>query len=239
MPTIVDSLTPSAQPALTSAVVGPRRSTPPTRLRVLVADDHPLYRQGIVRALESSGEFEVVGEAADGATALARIRREKPDVAVLDVRMPGMDGIDVVAALARHGPAVPVVLLSAFDDTRMATAGLEAGAAAYLSKTADREAICLDVATAARGREASSPSAIHGSADLRRSRMPGWVPRLTSHEHQLLQLAYGGWDKPELALLTGVSVSTLRSQLDSILAKLAADDLDEAIDIALSHHIIR
>src|SRR4029078_7109508 len=94
----------------------------PAPLRVLVADDHPLFRQGIVRALTLSDEFEVVAEAGDGATALALIRRDEPDVAILDVRMPGMDGIDVVAALARYGPPVPVVLLSAFDDQPLVVA---------------------------------------------------------------------------------------------------------------------
>jgi two-component system nitrate/nitrite response regulator NarL len=215
--------------------------TPPAEpdpLRVVVADDHPLYRGGIVRAREGSGAFEVVGEASDGATALALIRDLLPDVAVLDVRMPGLDGIDVVAALARHGPPVPVVLLSAFDDEALIASGLEAGAAAYVSKTADRDVICLDVAAAARARTTRSPTAIRGAADLGRSRMPGWAPRLTAHEHHLLQLAALGWEKPELALLSGITVPQLRRQLDGLLAKLGADDLREAVRVAQERHII-
>jgi CheY-like chemotaxis protein len=101
----------------------------PDRIRVVVADDHPLFRQGIVRALRIAGGFEIVAEATDGATALALIRRHEPDVAVVDVRMPGIDGIDVISALARSGSDVPVVLLSAFDDESLVAAGLEAGAA--------------------------------------------------------------------------------------------------------------
>ena len=158
----------------------------------------PALPQGIVRALERSGGFQVVAEAADGATALALIRRHEPDVAVLDVRMPGMDGIDVIAALARYGPPVPVVLLSAFDDEPLVTAGLEAGAAAYITKSTDRDTILRQLADAAGAREARSPSAIHGAADLGRARTPGWTPRLTSREHRLLQLAHAGRDKPEL-----------------------------------------
>ena len=107
-----------SRPMLTTATIhhhatrDPRRPWPgprrPTRLRVIVADDHPLYRQGIVRALESTGgPSRSSHQASDGATALALIRRHEPDVAVLDVRMPGMDGIDVVAALARYGPRRP------------------------------------------------------------------------------------------------------------------------------------
>jgi two-component system, NarL family, nitrate/nitrite response regulator NarL len=217
----------------------PALAARPRPLRVLVADDHPLYRQGIVRALESTGAFEVTHQASDGATALELIRRHEPDVAVLDLRMPGMDGIDVTAALARYGPAVPVVLLSAFDDEPLVAAGLEAGAAAYVSKTADRDAICLDVAAAARAQAARSPRAIHGAADLGRDRPRGWTPRLTSKEHGLLQLAHAGWEKPELAFLTGVDEPTLRRRLDSILAKLGADDLAEAIRIARARNIVR
>jgi two-component system nitrate/nitrite response regulator NarL len=209
----------------------------PTLLRVIVADDHPLFRQGIVRALQLSERFDVVAEAADGATALGLIRRHEPDVAVLDVRMPGMDGIDVILALAHYGPPVPIVLLSAFDDESLVTAGLEAGAAAYVTKSADRDSLCLEIARAAHA--ARSPSAIHGCADLGRSRMPGWTPRLTSREHRLLQLAHAGWDKPELALLCGIDEPTLRRQLASACAKLGADDLAHALDIALAHGIIR
>ncbi len=227
--------TPTTDPAATPPPAAP----PQPRVRVVVADDHPLYRQGIVRALESSGAFDVIDQASDGATALALIRRHQPDVAVLDVRMPDMDGIDIIAALARNGPPVPVVLLSAFDDDPLVAAGLEAGAAAYLSKTADRDAICLDVAAAARARQARSPSVLHGRPDLQRHRMSNWTPRLTVHEHQLLQLAAAaGADNRELAVRAGVDETTFRRRLDSLLAKLDADNLAHAIDIARARNII-
>ncbi len=209
----------------------------PVRVRVVVADDHPLFRQGIVRALRIAGGFEIVAEAGDGATALALIRRNEPDVAIVDVRMPGMDGIDVISALARSGSDVPVVLLSAFDDESLVAAGLEAGAAGFLTKSADRDAICFEIARAARERR--SPRAIRGRPDLRSPRLLGWSPRLTSREHRLLQLAHAGWDKPELALLCGVDEPTLRRQLAAALVKLGADDLAQGLAIARSQGIIR
>jgi two-component system nitrate/nitrite response regulator NarL len=209
----------------------------PARIRVVVADDHPLFRQGIVRALRIAGGFEIVAEAGDGATVLALIRRHEPDVGVVDVRMPGMDGIDVIGALARSGSDVPVVLLSAFDDESLVAAAFEAGAAGYLTKSADRDAICSEIARAARERR--SPSAIHGLPDLHGPRLHGWSPRLTSREHRLLQLANAGWDKPELALLCGIDESTLRRQLASALAKLGADDLTQGLEIARSQGIVR
>ena len=92
-------------------------------ISVVVADDHPLYRQGIIRALEADGGFLVIGDAGDGAAALWLIRRLEPDIALLDVRMPILDGVDVVNALALHGPDVPVALLSAFSDRPLVTSG--------------------------------------------------------------------------------------------------------------------
>ena len=126
-------------------------------LRVIVADDHPHYRQGIVRALEAAGEI-VLAEAGDGSTALDLIRRHVPDVAVVDINMPGLHGIDVVGALARDGPPVPVVLLSAFSDEPLVRAGLQAGAAAYVAKTADREEILRAIAAAAHQTVSNSSS---------------------------------------------------------------------------------
>ena len=226
-------------PATATATNTGQTPTVPAPLRVLVADDHPLFRQGIVRELTLSDEFQVVAEAGDGATALALIRRHEPDVAILDVRMPGMDGIDVIAALARYGPPVPVLLLSAFDDEPLVLAGLEAGAAAYVTKSTDRDTILRQLADVAGARETRSPSAIHGAPDLSRARTPGWTPRLTSREHRLLQLAYAGCDKPEMALRCGIDEPTVRRQLSSALAKLGADDLTEALTIALAESIIR
>ncbi len=202
-------------------------------LRVIVADDHPLYRDGIARALAAGGEFDVVAEAGDGAAALKAIRELEPDVAVLDVRMPGMDGIEVLAALVRHGPRVPVVLLSAFEDAALARAGIEAGAAAYLAKSADRDTIRHEVVAAARAGCAGA------FTDLGRPRLSGWAPRLTVREYELLALARAGWEKPELALLCGLDEPALRRRLEGLLAKLGADDLREAIERAVALEIIR
>ena len=123
-----------------------RAAKPP--LRVIVVDDHVLYRQGIVRALEYAGAI-VVAEAGDGRSALELIREHQPDVALVDVSMPGLDGIEVVAELARQGPDVPVVLLSAYSDGALVSSGLEAGAAAYVTKAASREEILEAVCGAA------------------------------------------------------------------------------------------
>lgn len=221
MPTIAEprALTPNAEGA-------------GARLRVVVADDHPLYRAGIVRALESTEAFDVVAQVADGRAALELIRTLVPDVALLDVRMPAMDGIDVVAALARSGPPVPVVLLSAFDERSLIQAGLDAGSTRYLVKSADREEICLELAAAARSARAQSPTALHGAADLAPGRVGPWRPRLTIEQHRLLALAAARRPYEQLASAMGLDEPTVRRRADELLARLGVDSLEDAVSVA-------
>jgi len=120
------------------------------RLRVYVADDHPVFRDGVALALKHRHEFDVVGQADDGRTALEDIRRLRPDVALLDVRMPGLDGHRVLHAVVRERLPTRVVLLSAVAGPHEANAALRAGAVGYLSKEATREEICDAVAAAGR-----------------------------------------------------------------------------------------
>lgn len=202
---------------------------PPTALRVIVADDHPMYRRGIVRALEAAG-VTVVAEAGDGEIALALIRHHEPDVALLDVSMPGLDGIDVVAALARQGPQVPVVLLSAFSDEPLVRAGLQAGAATYVTKTADRDEILRAVTAAAT--PTLGPRALAGSGDLQPGNRRTWIPRLTRLEYDALRLARSGADKPEMALRLGIDEPAVRRALSSAISKIGADTLPEAVRLA-------
>ena len=104
------------------------------RVRVLVADDHPIYREGIVRAVNERPDLELVGEAGDGREALEEIKRLDPDVAVLDIRMPGLDGTQVLAAMRREGLPTEVLFLSAFMEPELAYKTVAAGAKGYLSK---------------------------------------------------------------------------------------------------------
>ena len=199
-------------------------------LHLVVVDDHPIYRQGIVRALRNAGEV-VDAEESDGALALTRIRQLEPDVALVDVRMPGLDGIDIVEALARRGPDVPVVLLSAFGEEPLIRTALEAGAAAYLTKDAERVLI-LRAVRAAVGAE-HAPGALSGAArDLVASPRHTWVPRLTSAEYRLLAAARDGDDKAALGARLGFSENELRRALASAIDKLGAATLDEALALA-------
>jgi two-component system nitrate/nitrite response regulator NarL len=133
--------------------IGHRERMPTGAFRIVIADDHPVYRDGIVRALMETGRYEIVGEAGDGAAALRFILQREPDVALLDLRMPTLDALAVLRRLRDEGVDIPVVLVSAFTQPQIVEQALEAGAAGYLSKDAAREEIVVALdAAALRGR---------------------------------------------------------------------------------------
>ena len=121
------------------------------RIRVLVADDHPLYREAVVRAVRARPEFELIGQAEDGRSALGVIRESAPDVAVLDVEMPSLGGVDVVRAVNRDALGTRVILLSAHLESDTVYAAVQAGVSAYLSKAWPAERICDAVLAVSRG----------------------------------------------------------------------------------------
>jgi two-component system, NarL family, nitrate/nitrite response regulator NarL len=133
--------------------VGCRKETvPSTRIRVVIADDHPLYRTGLVDTVKRRPELELVGEAEDGAAALEEIRNVGPDVCVLDVKMPGLGGVDVLKTLEREGLDVRVVFVSAYYDSDVVYGALGSGASGYLSKDSTGDEICDALVAAAHGR---------------------------------------------------------------------------------------
>jgi two-component system, NarL family, nitrate/nitrite response regulator NarL len=137
------------------------------RVRVVIAEDHPMYRDGVVRAIASAAELELVGEAETGDEALLLIEYRDPDVALLDVRMPGIDGIDLCARLAAHDPPLRtrVILLSAYLDPALVSRAVRAGAFGYLGKDASRDEICDALVAVGRGRAIFSPRSTPGLID--------------------------------------------------------------------------
>src|SRR5437868_939987 len=121
------------------------------KVRVVVADDHPLYREGVVRALTASGRVEVVAQSEDGRDALDQIREHSPDVALIDYKLPDLDGVSVLHAVTRDGLQTKVLLLSAFTDSGLVYEALQTGASGYLPKEAKRDEIVDAVLACARG----------------------------------------------------------------------------------------
>ena len=166
---------------------------------MLVADDHPIYREGIVRAIKDRPDLELVGEAGDGREALEQIRRLKPEVAVLDIRMPGLDGTQVLAAMRREGLATEVLFLSAFMEPELAYKTVAAGAKGYLSKESSRQEVCEAIVTIARGGTALAAEAQAGLAEqIQERERSGGPPQLTEREQEVLHLVAEGYSAPDI-----------------------------------------
>lgn len=208
------------------------------RVRVLVADDHPLFRESIVRAIKERPDFELVAEAADGREALERIKELEPDVAVIDLKMPELDGVAVVGALQRDKSPTRVVLLSAFLDGPLVLDAVASGAAAYLSKDAERERICDAVAAVARGETVFSPEVHAGMAEQIRERHRPERPVLTPREQQVLDLVSKGMSAPEIAKQLFLSPATVKGHLQSLYEKLGVSDRAAAVAVAMRKGLI-
>jgi two-component system nitrate/nitrite response regulator NarL len=193
-------------------------------LRVVVADDHPLFRAGIVRALEEDGRFAVVAEAGDGVAAEAAIREHAPDVALLDLRMPGVDGLRLVARLRHREPPVAVVVLTAYTDASLVHSAMAAGAAAYAAKDTDREDILDLLADVAGGRRRVL---VEPAEDARAPR-----PLLSARERTVLSMLNHGCGVEEVAMLGDMSLATVNAHVANARRKLGAATVEEAIAAA-------
>jgi two-component system, NarL family, nitrate/nitrite response regulator NarL len=203
-------------------------------VRVLVADDHPIYREGIVRAVKERPDLELVGEAEDGRQALDEIKRTGPDVALLDIRMPGLEGPQVLNALHRDGLKTKVIFLSAFMESELAYETVAAGARGYLSKESAREEICDAIAAVARGGTALAPEAQAGlAAEVQERERTAGEPQLTPREREVLQLISEGLSSPEIGKRIHLSPTTVKSHLHNLYEKLGVSDRAAAVAEAM------
>lgn len=208
------------------------------KVRVVVADDHPLYREGVVRALKASGQIEVVAEAEDGRSALAALQEHRPQVAVLDYKLPGLDGLAVTHAVVRDGLATRVLLLSALTDGGIVYKALETGAAGYLAKEARREEIVDAVLACARGENILSSELASGLVSEIRLRSHDDSPILTAREHEILRLVAAGKSLPEIAKELYLGVTTVKTHAQHVYAKLGVSDRAAAVAEAMRHGLI-
>jgi two-component system nitrate/nitrite response regulator NarL len=199
-------------------------------VRVLVADDHPVYRDGIVRAISERPDLELVGEASDGRDALTAIGEVEPDVAVIDIRMPGLDGLEVLGAVRRDASDTEIILLSAHLDSDLAYRAVAAGAKGYLSKEAARQEICDGVVAVAGGGTAFAPEVQSGLASELHERDRGQQgPVLTTREREVLKLVAAGHSAPEIADKIHLSPATVKSHLQAIYDKLGVAERAAAV----------
>jgi DNA-binding NarL/FixJ family response regulator len=203
-------------------------------IRVVIADDQTLVRQGIRGLLALSTDVRVVAEAGDGDEAMDVIRREKPDVALLDVRMPKKTGVEVTRALREAGDKTPVVLLTTFDDDTALLDGVRAGVAGYLLKDVTLEQLLEAIRTTASGGTLIQPALTERAAAYVKSvgtdfDALGRPDPLTRRELEILRLLAGGFSNKEIADALGTAEGTVKNHASNIFSKLGVRDRTRAV----------
>jgi DNA-binding NarL/FixJ family response regulator len=203
-------------------------------IRVLLVDDEQLVRSGIRGLLGLRDDIEVVGEAAGGEEAVAMIGALKPDVVLLDVRMPGVGGLEVLRRLAEPGPLPSAILLTTFDDDEVLLRGIRAGARGFLLKDVSLERLADAIHVVARGGTLIRPAIterIERSAERLAAPPGGWenVETLTPRELQVLRLVAGGYSNKEIGELLSTSEGTVKNQVSAVIAKLSVRDRTRAV----------
>lgn len=211
---------------------------PAKRVTVVVADDHPLYREGVVRALSASGQIEIVGEAEDGRAALEQIQERRPDVALVDYKLPELDGVAVANAVVRDELPTRVLLVSAFTDSGVVYQALETGAAGFVSKEARREQIVDSVLAAARGENVVPPDIAAGLVSEIRLRKQNDRPALTQREQEVLRLIAAGKSLPEIAQELYLGLTTVKTHVQHLYEKLGVSDRAAAVASAMRRGLI-
>jgi len=209
------------------------------RVRVLVADDHPMYQEGVSKVLAGCPGVELIESVGLGRDALAAVRRLTPEVALVDLRLPDLDGVAVVEQIEREGLPTRVIIVSAFDDSATVYRSIAAGAAGYLSKVCSAETLCEAIGAVARGETVIPPALQAGLArEIRARRELDDQPLLTPRETEILRLIEEGLSAPEIAEALVVSVTTVKTHLQNIYAKLEVSDRAAAVAQAIRRGLI-
>ncbi len=195
-------------------------------IRVLVVDDHAVVRDGLERILNRPDDIRVVGTAADGAAAVTLAEREHPDVVLMDLSMPGVDGVEATRSLTATQPEVKVVVLTSFGDQRRILDALGAGAVGYLFKDASPDEIVAAVRTVLEGGAPLDPKAARVLLDAQRQ--PRRVDDLSPREREVLELLVAGLANKHIARRLGITERTVKAHLTSIFQQLGVTDRTQA-----------
>jgi DNA-binding NarL/FixJ family response regulator len=203
-------------------------------IRVMLADDQTLVRQGICSLLELSQKIEVVGQVTDGSEVLDGIRQCRPDVLLLDIRMPKMNGIDALRALRAADLMVPCIILTTFDDHQLVLEGLQAGARGYLLKDVSLESLVSAIEAVYGGNTLVQPAVtervLRGLATMaQETDSVGEVETLSKKELEVLRMMAGGYSNKEISIAIFKSEGTVKNQVSSVLAKLGVRDRTQAV----------
>ncbi len=203
-------------------------------ITVLLADDHEVVREGLRLALLRSPHIRVIGEAPDGETAVSLTERRLPDVVVMDLRMPGMDGIEATEEIMRRVPDAKVLIFTAYSERALLQRGLESGARGYILKEAPHETLLRAIEKVAAGETFVDPALMSALTQAR----GGGTDVLTAREREILQLLADGMSNADVAAQLFISQETVKSHVRHILTKLEADTRTQAVAIALRDAMI-
>jgi DNA-binding NarL/FixJ family response regulator len=213
---------------------------PPDVIRVVVADDHHLVREGLRRFLETADDVTVLGEAKDGREAADMVVEHRPDVAILDINMPPMDGIRATREIRERAPDTSVIILSAYDERHYVVEAVRAGARGYVLKTRDADHLLHAVRMVARGNLVIDPDLVMAVAEELSAvrRKDPKAEELTKREIEVLQLLAFGHTNKDIGDRLFVSIDTVKTHLDHIFRKLGASDRTAAVAEAFRRRLI-
>jgi len=205
-----------------------------TRCRIVIADDHPIVRSGLASVLGTQPDFDVVGEAATGEAAVELARSLAPDIVLMDLRMPAMDGAEATARIARAQPGVRVLVLTTYGSDAAVLRAIEAGAVGYLLKDVPPDELFLAIRAVARGERYLAPAAAARlMAHHQRPR-----DALTERELEVLRRVAGGASNKAIAAQLGITEPTVKAHLVHVFEKLGADSRTAAVRVALERGLI-
>lgn len=201
-------------------------------IRVLIADDHPLFREGLKSLLTSIADIEVVGEAATGQETLIQATEQQPDVILMDIQMPGINGIEATRQIIRTSPHIGIIMLTMFQDDDSVFAAMRAGARGYVLKGVDQSVVLRAIRSVANGESLFSPEIatrlMHFFASLKPTASAQIFPELTVREREILSFIADGQTNPEIAHKLTISLKTVRNHVSNIFSKLQVADRAQA-----------
>ena len=211
-------------------------------IQILIADDHPVVREGLIAMIKREPDFQVVGEASNGLEAVKKTRELKPDIVLMDLRMPELDGVEAMRQISTFAPATKFIILTTFSDDEYIFRGIEAGARAYLLKDAPREDLFRAIRAVHRGESLIQPvvasKVLDRFAELsRQAQAPADL--LSEREIEVLKLIAKGDANKEIAAELHITDSTVKTHVSSIFQKLNAKDRTDAVMQAVKRGIIK